>query len=305
MYQYIQKMSCRNVVNYRIETCKTVPDKTPQIFSFALGTSLPCRYLAKTEGCRVEVEVTLQLTVSQSVSQSVSQAVSGYVKVSRPLWDLWPDITFCPKVVIWELLSCLCKGRPLVRGGTERRHGLHTKSKSNNSSIVGRNCCHENVFIEHSPRAVSGSVNTFNIIIRTKNLKKKNRKWASSILLVSPNKFVNIHFNIILQPICRLSRGCILSTLASKLRAGFELTNPVFGRKKHNLRPSTVTAIGTYKQAKHNFRSLLCCDCRFEIILSHFVCKSGHSDLKRTVPYFSFTMKSISQLFFLAPHYFQ
>jgi hypothetical protein len=41
----------------------------------------------------IEVEVTLQLTVSQ------------YVKLSSPLWDLWPDITFCPKVVFWKLLS--------------------------------------------------------------------------------------------------------------------------------------------------------------------------------------------------------
>jgi DNA-binding winged helix-turn-helix (wHTH) protein len=38
----------------------------------------------------VEVEVTLRLTVNQSVSQ--------YVELSSPLWDLWPDITFCPKV---------------------------------------------------------------------------------------------------------------------------------------------------------------------------------------------------------------
>jgi hypothetical protein len=28
----------------------------------------------------------------------VDQSVSQYVKVSSPLWDLWPDITFCPKV---------------------------------------------------------------------------------------------------------------------------------------------------------------------------------------------------------------
>jgi hypothetical protein len=53
------------------------------------------------------VEVTLQLTVSQ------------YVKVSSPLWDLWPDITFCPKVVFWKLLSCLC-GAPSMT----KRSGL-------------------------------------------------------------------------------------------------------------------------------------------------------------------------------------
>jgi hypothetical protein len=34
-----------------------------------------------------------------------------YVKVSNPLWYLWPDITFCPKVVFaWKLLSCLYGG---------------------------------------------------------------------------------------------------------------------------------------------------------------------------------------------------
>jgi hypothetical protein len=56
---------------------------------------------------RVEVEVTLQLTVDRSVSQ--------YVKVSSPLWDLWPDITFCPKAVFWNL-SCLCGAPSLTRG---------------------------------------------------------------------------------------------------------------------------------------------------------------------------------------------
>jgi hypothetical protein len=42
------------------------------------------------------------------------QSVSQYVKVSSPLWDLWPDITFCPKVVFWKLLS-FSVGRPLWR----------------------------------------------------------------------------------------------------------------------------------------------------------------------------------------------
>jgi hypothetical protein len=56
----------------------------------------------------VEVKVTLRLTVSQPISQ--------YVLVSSPLWDLWPDITFYPKVIVWKLLSCL-RGTPsLTRG---------------------------------------------------------------------------------------------------------------------------------------------------------------------------------------------
>jgi hypothetical protein len=51
----------------------------------------------------IEAEVTLQLTVSQSVSQ-----------VSSPLWDLWPDITFCRK--LFSESCCLVSvGRPLWR----------------------------------------------------------------------------------------------------------------------------------------------------------------------------------------------
>jgi hypothetical protein len=59
-----------------------------------------------------EVEVMLELTVGRSVGRSVSQ----YVKVSSPLWDLWPDITFCPMVVFWKFLSCLCGAPSLTRG---------------------------------------------------------------------------------------------------------------------------------------------------------------------------------------------
>jgi hypothetical protein len=59
---------------------------------------------SQSECLGVEVEVTLQLTVSQ------------YVKVSSPLWDSWPNITFCPKVVFWNLLSCLCGAPSLTRG---------------------------------------------------------------------------------------------------------------------------------------------------------------------------------------------
>jgi hypothetical protein len=44
------------------------------------------------------------------------RSVSHYVKVSSPLWDLWPDITFCPKVVFWNLLFCLCGAPSLTRG---------------------------------------------------------------------------------------------------------------------------------------------------------------------------------------------
>jgi hypothetical protein len=48
--------------------------------------------------------------------QSVSQSFSQYVKVSSSLWDLWPNITFCPKVVFWKLLLCLCEAPSLTRG---------------------------------------------------------------------------------------------------------------------------------------------------------------------------------------------
>jgi hypothetical protein len=42
------------------------------------------------------------------------RSVSQYVKISSPLWDLWPDITSCPKVVFWNLLSVSVR-RPLWR----------------------------------------------------------------------------------------------------------------------------------------------------------------------------------------------
>jgi hypothetical protein len=44
------------------------------------------------------------------------RSVSQYVKVSNPLWDLWPDITFCLKVVFWKLLSRLSGAPSLTRG---------------------------------------------------------------------------------------------------------------------------------------------------------------------------------------------
>jgi hypothetical protein len=46
--------------------------------------------------------------------QSVSQSVSQYVQASSPIWDLRPDITFCPKVVFWKLLSCHCRAPSLM-----------------------------------------------------------------------------------------------------------------------------------------------------------------------------------------------
>jgi hypothetical protein len=51
----------------------------------------------------MEVKVTLQLTVCQSVSQ--------YVKVSSPLWDLWPDIASYLKVAVLSLWGALSDER--------------------------------------------------------------------------------------------------------------------------------------------------------------------------------------------------
>jgi hypothetical protein len=45
-----------------------------------------------------------------------SRPKSGYVKVLNPLWDLWPNITSCPNVVVWKLLSCLCGAPSMTRG---------------------------------------------------------------------------------------------------------------------------------------------------------------------------------------------
>jgi hypothetical protein len=55
-------------------------------------------------------------TRSRSHVTTDGQSVSQHVKVSSPLWDLWPDITFCPKFVFRKLLSCLCGAPSLTRG---------------------------------------------------------------------------------------------------------------------------------------------------------------------------------------------
>jgi hypothetical protein len=57
----------------------------------------------------------LFLLLWQSKSRYDWLSISQYVEVSSPLWDLWPDITFCPQVV-WKLLSCLCRAPSLTRG---------------------------------------------------------------------------------------------------------------------------------------------------------------------------------------------
>jgi hypothetical protein len=74
-------------------------------------------------GCPLWREVGSVICHSQSVSilsqshvTTDGQSVSQYAKVSNPLWDLWPDITFCPKIVVSNLLSCLYRVPSLTRG---------------------------------------------------------------------------------------------------------------------------------------------------------------------------------------------
>jgi hypothetical protein len=58
-------------------------------------------------------------TQSQSQSQSQSKpklrydwwSVSQYVVVSSPLWDLWPDIAFCPRVAVFSLWGAVSDER--------------------------------------------------------------------------------------------------------------------------------------------------------------------------------------------------
>jgi hypothetical protein len=57
---------------------------------------------------------------SKSKSHYSWRSVSLHIKVSSPLWDLWPDITFCPKVAVWKLLSCLCEAPSPTRGRRSR-----------------------------------------------------------------------------------------------------------------------------------------------------------------------------------------
>jgi hypothetical protein len=63
-----------------------------------------------------EAPINYLTTESKSKSLYNWWSVSQYVKVSSPFCDLWPDITFCPKVVLWKLLSCLCGAPSLTRG---------------------------------------------------------------------------------------------------------------------------------------------------------------------------------------------
>jgi hypothetical protein len=50
--------------------------------------------------------------LSKSKSCYNRRSVSQYAKVSSPLWDLWPDIAFCPKVVVWKFLPSPCYSLP-------------------------------------------------------------------------------------------------------------------------------------------------------------------------------------------------
>jgi hypothetical protein len=58
-------------------------------------------------------------TNSKSKSRYEWRSVSPYVKVSSPLWDLWPNtsITFCLKVAVlslWGTFSDESSGLPFV-----------------------------------------------------------------------------------------------------------------------------------------------------------------------------------------------
>jgi hypothetical protein len=55
------------------------------------------------------------LSDEKSKSRYNWRSVTQFVKVSSPLFDLWPGISFCPKVV-WKFLCCLCRTPSLTRG---------------------------------------------------------------------------------------------------------------------------------------------------------------------------------------------
>jgi hypothetical protein len=99
---------------------KTVPVLQPQQFSSNLHTQLLLSqedlipdWMSLYHPRRLTVHNSL---LSKSKSRYDWWSVSQYVKVSSPLWNLWPDITFCPKVVVWKLLSCLNGALSLMRG---------------------------------------------------------------------------------------------------------------------------------------------------------------------------------------------
>jgi hypothetical protein len=54
-----------------------------------------------------EVPIRKSLFYNFKSKSHYSWRSASHVKVSSPFWDLWPDITFCRKIVFWNLLSCL------------------------------------------------------------------------------------------------------------------------------------------------------------------------------------------------------
>jgi hypothetical protein len=64
---------------------------------------------------RLDPYILFNIFSYSSVEVQVQDTSCQYVEVSSPIWDLWPDITSCPQVVIWKLLTCVCGAPSLTR----------------------------------------------------------------------------------------------------------------------------------------------------------------------------------------------
>jgi hypothetical protein len=85
-----------------------LPPPLPSLLLLRVGwlSRLNTRAIHYNNSLEVEVEVTLQLTISKSVCMSRYRGQSGTCD----------HITFCPKIVVRKLLSCLCGAPSLTRG---------------------------------------------------------------------------------------------------------------------------------------------------------------------------------------------
>jgi hypothetical protein len=99
-------------------TCDQILLSVRRLFSETCCLVFLARPLSREVGSVICKSQSSHLSVEAVKSKSHYnwRSASQYVRVSSPLWDLWPEITFCPKVVFSKLLSFLCGAPSLTRG---------------------------------------------------------------------------------------------------------------------------------------------------------------------------------------------
>jgi hypothetical protein len=79
--------------------------------------SLQCNHSMESHRTYFTVSSETPATGSRSLSYFMTDGQSVSMSWYRaPLWDLWPDITSCRNVAVWNLRSCFCGAPSLTRG---------------------------------------------------------------------------------------------------------------------------------------------------------------------------------------------